>query len=87
MTYVITEPCMQEKAASCVEVCPVDCIHSDEDSPQNYIDPDACIDCGACVGPCPTDAIYPADEVPARWRHSVEVNAQHFRDGRGITSP
>lgn len=27
VTYVINEPCIGEKDASCVEVCPVDCIH------------------------------------------------------------
>jgi NAD-dependent dihydropyrimidine dehydrogenase PreA subunit len=27
MTYVIAEPCIGTKDNSCVEVCPVDCIH------------------------------------------------------------
>jgi ferredoxin len=27
MPYVIAEPCMGSKEQSCVEVCPVDCIH------------------------------------------------------------
>ena len=27
MTYVITQPCIGTKDASCVDVCPVDCIH------------------------------------------------------------
>jgi NAD-dependent dihydropyrimidine dehydrogenase PreA subunit len=27
MTYVITEPCQGTCDTSCVEVCPVDCIH------------------------------------------------------------
>src|SRR5258708_30799581 len=27
MTYVITQPCVGVKDASCVDVCPVDCIH------------------------------------------------------------
>ncbi len=26
MAFVITEPCVNEKAAECMEVCPVDCI-------------------------------------------------------------
>ncbi len=34
MTYVITEPCIGVKDASCVDVCPVDCIHSTDDDPQ-----------------------------------------------------
>jgi NAD-dependent dihydropyrimidine dehydrogenase PreA subunit len=27
MAYVIAEPCIGVKDSSCVEVCPVDCIH------------------------------------------------------------
>ena len=28
MTYIITEPCVGVKDASCVDVCPVDCIYT-----------------------------------------------------------
>jgi len=55
MTYIITEPCMSEKDASCVDVCPVDCIYEGED--QYYIHPEECIDCNACVPVCPVDCI------------------------------
>jgi hypothetical protein len=27
MTYVIGEPCIDENDRSCIDVCPVDCIH------------------------------------------------------------
>jgi NAD-dependent dihydropyrimidine dehydrogenase PreA subunit len=27
MTYIIAEPCIDIKDLSCVDVCPVDCIH------------------------------------------------------------
>ena len=27
MTYIIAEPCIDIKDKSCVDVCPVDCIH------------------------------------------------------------
>ena len=30
MTYVIAEPCIDIKDRSCVDVCPVDCIHESE---------------------------------------------------------
>ena len=33
MTYVIAEPCIGTKDNSCVEVCPVDCIHPTPDEP------------------------------------------------------
>jgi Fe-S-cluster-containing dehydrogenase component len=33
VTYVIAEPCINVKDASCVAVCPVDCIYStDQDA-------------------------------------------------------
>ena len=40
MAYVITQPCIGTKESSCVEVCPVDCIHSDEAAEQYFINPD-----------------------------------------------
>ena len=55
MAYVITQPCIGVKDASCVDVCPVDCIEEGED--MFYIDPDVCIDCGACVAACPVDGM------------------------------
>ena len=63
MAYVIAEPCVGTKDNSCVEVCPVDCIHPTPDEPdydsvdQLYIDPEECIDCDACVEACPVDAV------------------------------
>jgi NAD-dependent dihydropyrimidine dehydrogenase PreA subunit len=76
--YVITDPCIGEKSASCVEVCPVDCIHSDEDSSMNYIDPAECIGCGACVDPCPVSAIYRIDMLPPDQEEYVAINAEYF---------
>ena len=38
MTYVIVEPCIGTKNASCVDVCPVSCIYEAED--MYYINPD-----------------------------------------------
>jgi ferredoxin len=84
MTYVIAEPCIGTKDNSCVEVCPVDCIHPTPDEPdhtdheQLYIDPAECIDCDACVEACPVDAIFPEDQVPEEWRSYIEVNAKHY---------
>jgi NAD-dependent dihydropyrimidine dehydrogenase PreA subunit len=45
MTYVIAEPCIDIKDRSCVDVCPVDCIH--EANRILVIDPEECIDCFA----------------------------------------
>ena len=64
MTYIVTETCVDLKDKSCIEVCPVDCIHEADEDRMVYIDPDECIDCGACVDPCPVDAIYAEEDVP-----------------------
>ncbi len=45
MTYIIAEPCIDIKDRSCVDVCPVDCIHEYERI--LIIDPEECIDCFA----------------------------------------
>ena len=84
MTYVICEPCIGTKDQSCVEVCPVDCIHplsgetGFDDAPQLYIDPEICIDCGACEPVCPVTAIFAEVDVPGQWRAYVPTNANHF---------
>ena len=79
MAYVIAQPCVGVKDASCVEVCPVDCIKTDDAAEMYYIDPDECIDCGACVDPCLVDAIFPEDEVPEQWRNFIQINADYFQ--------
>jgi NAD-dependent dihydropyrimidine dehydrogenase PreA subunit len=86
MAYVIAEPCIGTKDNSCVEVCPVDCIHPTPDEPgyvqaeQLYIDPQECIDCDACVEACPVDAIFAEDQVPVQWGHFTALNADYFRN-------
>jgi NAD-dependent dihydropyrimidine dehydrogenase PreA subunit len=85
MTHVITSACIGTKNASCVQACPVDCIHPRPDEPgfgdskQLYIDPDECIDCGACEPACPVSAIYAEQDVPADQRKSIAINARHFQ--------
>ena len=82
MSYVIAEPCIGTKDNSCVEVCPVDCIHPTPDEPDYesaemlFIDPDECIDCAACVPECPVEAIYDETQLPAELAHWAEINAE-----------
>ncbi len=81
VTYVITQPCIDEQDQSCVEVCPVDCIQFEDGADRMlYIDPVECIDCGACVPVCPVDAIFVDDEVPAEQQHFTEINALWYQD-------
>lgn len=79
MTYIITEPCKGVKDAACVEVCPVDCIHSKDDEEMYFIDPEECIDCGACLPVCPVEAIYPDDDIPEGQEKYLEINAAYFQ--------
>ena len=72
MTYIISEPCIDIKDRSCVDVCPVDCIHEFERI--LIIDPEECIDCGACEPECPVEAIFPEDALPDKWNAFVEIN-------------
>ncbi|MCL6595572.1 MAG: ferredoxin family protein [Firmicutes bacterium] len=84
MAYVITEACIGTKDASCVQVCPVDCIHPGPeeagyaDTDQLFIDPNVCIDCGACEPECPVNAIYPGDAVPPEFQSYVQKNAAFY---------
>ncbi len=81
MTYAITEPCIDVLDKSCVEVCPVDCIHYDEGEDRMlYIDPDECIDCGACEPACPVTAIFAEDDVPDGMKDYTALNAQWYKD-------
>ena len=87
MPFIITDPCIDTKDTSCVDVCPVDCIHPRKDEPEFattsmlYIHPEECIDCGACVPACPVSAIYDGPEsTPLSQKTLIEANAV-FRTG------
>ena len=81
MTFVITQPCIDVQDQSCVEVCPVDCIHY-EDGPDRmlYIEPEVCIDCGACEPACPVSAIFAEADLPEDQEHFLEINTLWFSD-------
>lgn len=76
MAYIITEPCIRVKDASCVAVCPVDCIYEGDD--MYYINPDECTDCGACVAECPVEAIFADNAVPEQWQNYIAKNRAFF---------
>ena len=81
MAYVIAEPCVDVMDKACVDVCPVDCIHTDEGVDRMlYIEPDECIDCGACEPECPVEAIFTEEDVPDEWKEYTAVNAQWFKN-------
>jgi NAD-dependent dihydropyrimidine dehydrogenase PreA subunit len=72
MTYIIVSPCVDLKDASCVDVCPVDCIY--EGPTMYYINPDECIDCAACEPVCPVAAIFAEDAVPDNEKEYIALN-------------
>ncbi|WP_040831262.1 FAD-dependent oxidoreductase [Nocardia jiangxiensis] len=82
MTFVITQGCCDD--ASCVSVCPVQCIRPRPGDPdfktteQLYIDPATCIDCGACMDECPVNAIYPEWDLPDQHSEFLEINSDYF---------
>ena len=78
MSYIIAEPCVDVKDKSCVEVCPVDCIHGKDEDKMLYINPEECIDCGACEPACPVQAIFPEEEVPEKWKPYVAKNYEYY---------
>ena len=85
MAYIIVEPCIGVKDASCVEVCPVDCIHPRPDAPgfeeakMLFINPDECIDCAACEPVCPVTAIFEQNAVPDEFKKYIKINADYFK--------
>ncbi|BBZ05675.1 putative ferredoxin/ferredoxin--NADP reductase [Mycolicibacterium chitae] len=91
MTYVVTQNCCND--ATCVAVCPVDCIHPRPDEPAYhtaemlYIDPQTCIDCGACAEVCPVDAIIPEDELTAETARYLDLNADYYARAPRGTAP
>ena len=78
--FVIAQPCVDVKDKSCVDVCPVDCIHplDGDDVNQLYIDPQECIMCGACEPVCPVEAIFIVEDLPEEWAHFEKINADYF---------
>lgn len=78
MAYVITQNCCKD--ASCVPVCPVDCIRPVGASAADmlYIDPESCIDCGACFDECPVGAIHYEEDLPPGQERFKDINAAYF---------
>jgi uncharacterized protein GlcG (DUF336 family)/NAD-dependent dihydropyrimidine dehydrogenase PreA subunit len=70
------------KDATCVEVCPVSCIHTTPESPQYYIDPEVCIACEQCVLVCPVKAIYLDADLPEGLAHYEQINADFFKQNK-----
>ncbi|MDP3697171.1 MAG: 4Fe-4S dicluster domain-containing protein [Candidatus Taylorbacteria bacterium] len=80
MAYVIAEPCVDVLDQTCVTVCPVACIHFDDNDRKLYIDPNECIDCNACTAVCPESAIYFEFELPTKWEVYAKIDSLWFQN-------
>ncbi|MCL8253159.1 FAD-dependent oxidoreductase [Aeromicrobium fastidiosum] len=84
MTYVVTQACCAD--ASCMSVCPVNCIHPAPGEPDFghtemvYVDPRSCIDCGACADACPVSAIKPLELLSGDEQVFGDINAAFYDD-------
>ena len=93
MTHIIGKTCIETKDTSCVDVCPVDCIHPTKEEAEFegadmlYIDPETCIDCGLCVDECPVQAIFPEEDLPDDWHKYIQMNVDWYQTTVVPTEP
>ena len=85
MPHVITQSCCTTGPGLRV---PVNCIHPSPDEPgfataeMLYIDPVACVDCGACVSACPVGAIAPDTRLDTSNCRSSSSTRRSIRSGQ-----
>jgi len=74
MPHIVTDNCQRCRFTECVDHCPVQCFHADDE--QLYINPDVCVDCGACIPVCPVQAIYDVVDMPDDKEPWIAVNKE-----------
>lgn len=83
--YVIAEPCSSRKDTNCLDVCPVDAIHPNRESPdfttadKLHINAQTCIGCGSCFRVCAAKAIFDRAELPDVFAGYAQQNAAYFQ--------
>jgi NAD-dependent dihydropyrimidine dehydrogenase PreA subunit len=88
MPSVITEKCLGETYAACVDACPVACIHPGQYKGESFmvINPEECTECGSCVSACPIGAIVDnVDADPAFAKINAEL-APTFKNNPPVTA-
>ncbi|MFA6600298.1 MAG: ferredoxin family protein [Candidatus Omnitrophota bacterium] len=86
MAYVITDKCLGERYATCVSVCPVDCIYPGVYKGEAFmvVDPSVCITCGACLPECPIAAIVESEDYAPEWGKVNAELAPSFKDNSKV---
>ena len=79
MTYIIAEPCIDIKDLSCVDVCPVDCIH--EADRILVIDPRSASTAAPANRSARSRRSSPRTRCPEKWEPFVKIN---YAYGEGI---
>ena len=88
MAYVIAEPCIGTKDNSCVEVCPVDCIHPTPDEPgYDAVEmltstPRSASTATPASRPARSTPASPRTSSPTSWGKYVQINADYFANGK-----
>ena len=80
MTFVITEPCIGVKDATCLEVCPVRCISTTDAEDMYFIDSEVCINCSYCEPVCPVNAIFDEFKVPSDQRGFLRRSREFYKN-------
>ena len=94
MVYVIAEPCIGTKDTTCVDACPVDCIHPKKRPATTTIARASMrfpsftstrwsVSTAAPVCPSgPVSAMFTVDDLPEKWKHYTELNASYVEGGK-----
>ena len=87
MAYVITQLCLGEQYAHCIDVCPVNCIYPGKYKQQPFmvIDPDICISCDACLSVCPVGAIVNSETLHPKDAKLNKTLSKTFRHNPSVT--
>ena len=79
MTYVIVEPCIGVKDASCVDVCPVDCIHATDDDAMYLHRPGRVHRLRGVRAGVPGDGDLRRGCRAGRSEQYIQINADYFK--------
>jgi len=84
--HVVDELCQACRKCLAREACRSKAILQIDPGEPPFIDPSRCFGCRACIPACPVRAIFPEDEIPEKWKHFIQINADYYKNKRRLTS-